>query len=72
MKKYIYTSNGILNWFSRVAAPILPSQNMLDTTDLSKKFTCINNAGQNYKVSEGFESDPMELTNFMVIRSKEA
>jgi hypothetical protein len=50
---------------------LLPFQQNVDVSNAQQKFLVLNNSGQNYKVNPTCLDDPMDLTNFLLIRSRE-
>jgi hypothetical protein len=68
MKKFLYQDTAAFNVFRRM----LPFQQNVRVSDETKRFVVLDNAGQNYKADPECLDDPMDLANYLIIRSKES
>ena len=67
MRSYMYTKLTPKEYIMR----LLPFQKNVDVTNVQQQFVVLNNAGQNYKANQSCLDDPMDLTNFLLVRSRE-
>lgn len=72
-QKYIYSYNGVWNWF-RGILPVLTRGSVAEAPAYGSTRTLVwrNHVTDNYKVAEGFTQLPLDLSNFLFIRTRES
>ena len=71
IKSHVYRTNLGMHWLRGLLAG--GKQTAVHTKEATEggKGVAIDNATQYYKVSDSFMDDPLELTNYLLVRSKE-
>ena len=71
-QKYIYSFNGIFNWLRGFNIPIdYASKPINPFLHPGSTFIWRNNALQDYKIGDAYLDKPLELSNYLVVRSRE-
>jgi hypothetical protein len=71
IQKYAYSHNGIMHWVKGML-PILGRDTTVSKTATSNKiFVWRNQALDAYKISHTFEDKPLDLTHFLIVRTRE-
>ena len=70
-QKYVYAYNGVANWIRGVIAIPQRSSKVIAQNASSQQLVWRNHFTQSYKVAEGFSQLPMDLSNFLFIRTRE-
>ena len=71
-QKYVYAYNGVVNWLRGVIALPQRSSQVISQSNASQQLVWRNHFTQSYKVAEGFSQLPMDLSNFLFIRTRES
>jgi len=72
-QKYIYSYNSVYNWF-RGILPVLTRGSVSEAPAYGSTRTLVwrNHVADNYKVAEGFTQQPLDLSNFLFLRTRES
>lgn len=70
-QKYVYAYNGVINWFR--GALSLPQRGSRVVTQATSGQQLIwrNHFTQQYKVGDGFQQQPLDLSTFLFVRTRE-
>lgn len=71
-QKYVYSFNSAFNWF-RGLLPVVTRGSVKEVPTYNAGRTVVwrNHVTDNYKVVEGFAQQPLDLSNFLFVRTRE-
>jgi hypothetical protein len=69
-QSYIYSFNGIANFF-RGFLPSISARSVKTNVDTNTTFVWRNSVTDGYKIGLGYQDQPMDLSNYLLLRTKE-